>query len=504
MTIKEAVSGYSRILMNTDSPVREARLLVSYVTGMDMAEVIAKEDTVLTPKWEEELKNAALRRSADEPFAYITGEKEFMGLKFKVNKNVLIPRPDTEMLVNIACGKEKSVIDLCTGSGCVAVSLAKNMPWAKVTAADFSDEALAVAKENAALNGTKVEFINKDIMKGRLKFGKKFELAVANPPYIKSGEIPFLSGEVRGYEPHEALDGGKDGLDFYKKIVADAELFLKTGGRLCFEIGSTQSADVKKIMSAKFENINIIKDYAGYDRVVVGELSDFSAGKKHEHSGHRSRLRKRYIDEGLDGFQLHEVLELLLFYAVPRRDVNTLAHKLINEFGSISAVLGASVDDLMKYGKLTESAAVLLNLIPHLSRIYSKDKWGEKPVLKDRTTVGRFAVDLFRGANYEQFYVICLDSANSLISCEKISEGTINETAVYPRLVIQSVIKCNANKVYLAHNHPSGSLMPSWSDTEITDKIEVALGSIDVELADHIIVGGNEYAFLSDARRPMP
>ena len=491
MTVKDAVSLYSRLLINTDNAVREARLLTSFVTGKSMAEIIAKDDTVLTKKQEESLENAVLRRSAGEPFAYITGFKEFMGYNFKVDRNVLIPRPDTECLVNVALGNEKRVLDLCTGSGCVAVSLAKLMPEANVTAVDVSEGALDVARENARLNGVRVRFIKKNILTEKLDFGKKFDLVTANPPYIESSVLDTLDSGVCDFEPHLALDGGDDGLSFYRKIVAGAELFMLDGGRLCFEIGFSQAKAVSDIMSEKFENIEVIKDAAGLDRVVCGVFSP-EKSEKGAHNGHRSRLRKRFINEGLDGFQKHEILELLLFYAIPRRDVNEKAHELIKEFGSFSAVFDSGIDELMKYGKLTENAAVLISLLPQISRIYSKDKWSDKPIMKNYAAVSRYAADLFRGINHEQFYVICLDSSRALLGCEMICEGSVNEVFVYPRLVVKAVLKYDASVIYLAHNHPSGSVVPSWYDYDITMKIKEALSGIDVTLEEHIVVGGNE------------
>ncbi len=496
MTIKEAIRKCTEKLNNTDSPVREARLLVGLAVGMTLSEVIIHEDMQLTPATEEALMGFLARRQSGEPFAYISGKKEFMGLTFKVDKNTLIPRPDTEMLVNLAVGKEKTLLDLCTGSGCVAVSLAKLMPWAQVTAVDISSKALDIARENSVANGVFVDFIKKDILKNKIRFDKKFQVVTANPPYIESSVLPTLMEEVRDFEPMRALDGGEDGLVFYRKIVEDAPLFLEEGGKLCFEIGQSQGKAVSEIMQEKFENINVTKDYAGLDRVVTGTLKK-SVRKTHDHAGHRERFRTRYLQEGLNGFHPHEILEFLLFYAIPRQDVNAKAHELIKTFGSLSAVLDASPEDLMKYGNLSENTAVLLNIIPAVFRRYMQDKWKEKPMLSDGYVAGRYAVDLFVGVQYEEFYVICLDTNKAVIKSEKICEGTLNETAVYPRIVIETALKNKADSIILAHNHPSGSLKPSWNDVEITRKIDMAVKSIDITLVDHIIVGGDKFTSMA-------
>ncbi len=490
MTIKDAIEKYTPQLNNTDCPIREARLLVGLVTGFDMAGVIANSDLSINPLSISKLEKYVERRASGEPFAYISGEKEFLGRSFYVNEHVLIPRPDTEILVNFAVGKETSVIDLCTGSGCIAVSLARLMPWAEITAVDVSKKALEVAKRNAERHGKEITFIQKDLLKRRISFGKKFALAVSNPPYIPPSVIDTLETDVKDFEPRLALDGGEDGLIFYRKIANDARFFLEEGGRLCLEIGCDQAKAVTAILEERFENIKVIKDYAGFDRVVIATLKPY---KKHDHDGHRERLRERFLAEGIDNFQPHEVLELMLCYAVPRRDVNTQAHFLMKKFGSLSKVFDAEIEDLVEIGGLTKNAAILMKLTPQLSKIYRQDRWKDKKDLSNIYVAGRYAVDLFVGCSYETFYVLCLDNGGGLIKCEKISEGTINEAPVYSRLVVESAIKNKANKVILAHNHPSGNNSPSWVDDKTTEKVKAALESIDIDLADHIIVGGESF-----------
>ncbi len=211
------------------------------------------------------------KRSQRIPLEYLTGETEFMGLPFFVNENVLIPRQDTECLVEEAllfC-EGADVLDLCTGSGCIGVSLAKIGNCKSVTLSDISAEALIVARRNAERNGVNVTLAESDLFQS---LQGCFDLIVSNPPYICSEEIPKLMPEVREYEPLRALDGSEDGLLFYKSIVGGIGSFLKTGGRLLFEIGADQGEAVSQLMrQAGFDGIEVKKDLAGLDRVVCGQ-----------------------------------------------------------------------------------------------------------------------------------------------------------------------------------------------------------------------------------------
>lgn len=496
MTVKEAILEFSEHLKNTDSPIREARLLVCLELGMNMSEIIVNENMPLSDKAIKGIEEKVKRRAKGEPFAYISGQKEFMGMNFEVSEDVLIPRDDTEFLVHTAeeTGIKGEVLDLCTGSGCVAITLKKRMEGVAVTAVDVSRQALLIAEKNAKSNGADIDFIKKDILKNKIKFDKKFVLAVSNPPYIETETISHLQEDVKNYEPTLALDGGYDGLDFYKKIVLDAPEFLEDGGYLIFEIGYNQEQAVREIMKGKFENIETVKDYAGHPRVVWGKFK----GGVHNHYGHRKRLRERFFKEGLGNFQNHEKLEFLLGYAIPRRNVNEIAHRLISRFGGFSKVLDASVEDLMKVGGITESTATLISSIPQFAKAYRLDKWKTKPNLANTFTAGKFITELFVGSKYEEAYVICLDNMGNLINYEKITEGTINETPLYPRLVVEVAIRNKANKVIISHNHPSGTLEPSWSDRNITGKIKSALENIDITLMDHIIVGGEHFTSMKE------
>lgn len=211
------------------------------------------------------------------------------------------------------------------------------------------------------------------------------------------------------------------------------------------------------------------------------------------HEGHRQRVKGRYLVEGLDSFADHQVLELLLFYCIPMKDTNELAHKMLGEFGSLAGIFEADPKDICKRCGVSENTAILISLIPSLSRRYFKGKWGEKPVLSSSTKAGEYAVSLFVGRTYEVFYVICLDSQNRVNYAVLVHEGTINETPVYPRLIVEAVLRHQANSVILAHNHPGGSMRPSDADLQITKRIIAALEAISVHVVDHIIVAGEKY-----------
>ncbi|HBC93395.1 MAG TPA: hypothetical protein DCZ10_11005 [Pelotomaculum sp.] len=215
-------------------------------------------------------------------------------------------------------------------------------------------------------------------------------------------------------------------------------------------------------------------------------------GKK-LHEGHRQRVKSRYLSEGLDSFEDHQVLELLLFYCIPMKDTNELAHKIIGAFGSLANIFEADPKDICKRCGVSENTAILLSIIPSLTRRYFMDKWGEKPVLGSSAKAGEYAVSLFTGRTYEVFYVICLDSQNRVNYAVLVHEGTINETPVYPRIIVETVLRYQANSVILAHNHPGGSMRPSDADLQITKRIIAALEAISVHVADHIIVAGDRY-----------
>jgi DNA repair protein RadC len=215
--------------------------------------------------------------------------------------------------------------------------------------------------------------------------------------------------------------------------------------------------------------------------------------KEKLHKGHRQRVKARYIAEGLDSFEDHQVLEMLLFFCIPMKDTNELAHKMIAEFGTLAGVFEADPKDIFKRCGVSENTAILVSLIPSLSRRYFKGKWGDRPVLNSSVKAGEYVVSLFSGRTYEAFYVICLDSQNKVNYSALVHEGSLNQVAVYPRIVVETVLRHQANSVILAHNHPGGSLNPSQDDIQLTNKIISALEPISVKVIDHIISAGDKY-----------
>ncbi|NLY19566.1 MAG: DNA repair protein RadC [Clostridiaceae bacterium] len=214
---------------------------------------------------------------------------------------------------------------------------------------------------------------------------------------------------------------------------------------------------------------------------------------KNLHTGHREKLRQRFINEGLNSFEDHQVLELLLFYTIPRRDTNELAHRLIDKFGTLANLLDASPEIIEKEGKVNRNTAVFLAMIPQLARRYILQKQGKKPVLDSSCKAGKYVTSLFIGKNYEAFYVCCLNSQNRLNYAALVHEGTINEAPVYPRLIVETALRYQASSVILAHNHPGGSLRPSTADIEVTRRICDALSTISITVIDHLIAAGDEY-----------
>ena len=273
MYLKEALNFGTKYL--SDRKVEDSRnevlFLLSFLADKSYTDIALDKTTKID---KDKFISYLKRRAKGEPSAYITGFTEFMSLPFKVNKNVLIPRQDTELLVeklietNI---KNVEILDICTGSGCIAVSLAKYIS-SKVTAVDISKEALKICKENATLNNVSVTALNDDILNPRLNYDK-YDIIVSNPPYIRPGVILTLDKTVKDFEPLIALDGGEDGLIFYKKISAFAKGHLNENGLLAFEIGYDQKDDVINILKEhNFKDIICHKDYNHNDRVVMAKL----------------------------------------------------------------------------------------------------------------------------------------------------------------------------------------------------------------------------------------
>jgi len=278
LPLKEAIKIAENQLIDAgvSNAAYDAKELYKFFSGLDNAGFLMAYQSTLQDKLVEGYFALVDRRRNREPLQYIIGETDFMGLTFKVDSNVLIPRQDTETVVEEALKYAKGdVLDLCTGSGCIAVSIAKLSKDSKVTAVDISDEALKIAGENAKLNSAKVKFLKSDMFNGlKGTFGtKKFNLIVSNPPYIPKEVILGLEREVSEYEPKLALDGGDDGLDFYKRIANEAPNYLKKDGVLVLEIGDTQGLDVTNILkeTGKFLDIQVKKDLGGLDRMVIAK-----------------------------------------------------------------------------------------------------------------------------------------------------------------------------------------------------------------------------------------
>jgi release factor glutamine methyltransferase len=255
----------------------ESELLFTEIFNLDRLNLYLNKELPLDNTSSSFISSVLRRRIKGEPLQYILGKTEFMGLEFKVNKDVFIPRPETEILVETAIKSIKvskyqsiRVLDIGTGSGNIAISLAKFVPQAEIFATDISEEALEVATENAKLNNVKINFIQSGLFDTYGLTPTTYNLIISNPPYIPISEIEKLQLEIK-YEPRIALDGGEDGLDFYRKIIKDSVSHLEAGGFLILEIGFNQRMQIEKIFqkSKNFEIIEVVKDYSNIDRVIV-------------------------------------------------------------------------------------------------------------------------------------------------------------------------------------------------------------------------------------------
>ena len=264
-----------------ESPRLDAELLVAHALGTTRIQLIVDAKRTLTEAELGRLRELVRRRRSREPIAYILGTREFWGRPFRVDARVLVPRPDTETLVEAALERTRGVslsmraLDLCTGSGCVAISLARDRPTACVFAADLSEDALAVARDNAArLGAYNVAFRRGDLYDA-VEGDARFDVVTANPPYVPSGEIATLQADVRDFEPRVALDGGEDGLATVKRVIAGAAPRLVPGGALAVEVGAGESAAAASLFAAAgFADVRVHLDYARIERVVSGVLQN--------------------------------------------------------------------------------------------------------------------------------------------------------------------------------------------------------------------------------------
>lgn len=274
MTYREAVEFGTKCLTDAGVPdvALDAWYLLQMVCKIERSYYYVHGEEDITQDAQKEYEIAVQKRAEHIPLQYIIGEQEFMGLRFKVNSNVLIPRQDTETLVEQVLKIVKpgmKVLDLCTGSGCVLISVLKNAPELTGMGSDISKTALLVAKENAKLHEVDAEWVRSDLFDN---ITETFDVIMANPPYIPTGEILSLMPEVRDFEPENALDGGADGLDFYRKIAGQVKDYLNPGGYVYMEIGYDQGEAVSELMrNAGFTEVEVIKDLARNDRVVKGK-----------------------------------------------------------------------------------------------------------------------------------------------------------------------------------------------------------------------------------------
>lgn len=260
---------------NIEDANLKSKMLFSHILKMRKEQLLINNKQELKEEELKQIDSKVQQIIKGKPIQYIINKQEFMGIDFYVDENVLIPQPDTEILVEEVIKQSKyynksiNILDLCTGSGAIAISIAKNIENVKIVASDISESALKVAKKNAIKNKIEIKFIKSNIFNN---INEKFDIIVSNPPYIETENIENLSKEVKN-EPKIALDGGKDGLDFYKEISKNAFEFLKNNGKLIFEIGYNQKESVIKILSKtnKYKNIKCIKDYSGNDRVIKCE-----------------------------------------------------------------------------------------------------------------------------------------------------------------------------------------------------------------------------------------
>ena len=276
MTYKQALE--KAILLLENENIADAKIdawyLLSFVTGITKARFFLEQNQEIDEITLYKYKDVLLKRASHIPLQHITGEQEFMGLSFWVNEHVLIPRQDTETLVEEALKVIPSgshVLDLCTGSGCVIISLAALGQGLTGVGVDISEEALTVAKENGErIVGPKVSFVSGNLWSS---VTGKYNAIVSNPPYIRTEEIEKLTTEVKDHEPRIALDGTDDGLYFYRQIIGNASKYLVEEGWLLVEIGYDQGPDVKALFEdAGFKDVEVIKDLAGNNRVVKGHL----------------------------------------------------------------------------------------------------------------------------------------------------------------------------------------------------------------------------------------
>jgi release factor glutamine methyltransferase len=267
-----------------ESPRLDAELLLARALGATRIQLVVNAKRPLAEGELGAMRELVKRRRGREPIAYILGEREFYGRTFRVDRRVLVPRPDTETLVSVALARTRAVslsmraLDLCTGSGCVAVTLGRERPTASVFASDISVDALEVARENALRLGAYKVALRQGDLYAAVEAERRFDLVTANPPYIQSDEMASLMPDVRDHEPRLALEGGDDGLTLLRRIVSEAPVHLTAGGVLAVEVGAGQAASVVSLLVASgLSRVEVEQDYGRIERVVSGVLEDPAA-----------------------------------------------------------------------------------------------------------------------------------------------------------------------------------------------------------------------------------
>lgn len=216
------------------------------------------------------------------------------------------------------------------------------------------------------------------------------------------------------------------------------------------------------------------------------------------HSGHRDRLRRQFLRSGLDGLNDIQVLELILFYAIGRRDTNPIAHRLLNRFGTLSAVFEAPVSELCKTEGIGENAALLLSLVPQAARRHMIDRARLEQVLDTTEKAGLYLLPFFHGERDEVVYLLCLDAKCKVLDCKILFRGGVNTAGVSVRKIVEAALACNATSVVLAHNHTSGIALPSKEDETTTKQLRTALDAVGILLADHIVVADDDFVSMAD------
>ncbi|MBE6921430.1 MAG: DNA repair protein RadC [Ruminococcaceae bacterium] len=228
------------------------------------------------------------------------------------------------------------------------------------------------------------------------------------------------------------------------------------------------------------------------------------SNKENLHGGHRQRLKNRFLEEGLEHFDDHQVLELLLFYCIPRQDTNPIAHALLDHFGSLSQVMEAPPSELQKIPGMGEASAAFLSLINSFTRYYQVNRASSLVILNTLEQCGSYLMPFFYGRRNETVYLLCLDAKCKVLCCKEVGEGSVNSASVPIRRIVEMALGANATSAILAHNHPSGLAFPSDEDQLTTRQLAIALAAVDITLVDHMIIADDEFVSLRQSGRYNP